>query len=60
MWNGHLDRITIAKHRIELLQWDPAPVHSAPHQASSKPPEFEKAGIDKMVAENIIEPAHTE
>lgn len=51
MWDGHLGRITTAKHRIELLEPTTRSVHSAPYRASSKTREFEKLEIEQKLAE---------
>lgn len=60
MCDGLLCRIDIAKHPTELFQPSTAPVHSAAYHAGPGTREFEKAKIDKMLAENLIEPAQTE
>lgn len=60
MLDGPFGRITMVKHRIELLLPDPSPVHSAPYQSGPETREFEKAEIDKVLAENVIDPAQTE
>lgn len=60
MWDGHLGRISTAKHRIELSDPNTAPVLSAPPHDGPKTREFERIEVDKMLAENVIEPAQTE
>lgn len=60
MGDGHFGHSTMARLQIELLQPDTAPVNLAPNQAGPKMCEFEKAGTDKMLAWNVIEPARTE
>lgn len=60
IWDGHLSRISIAKHRIELLQPDIAPHLSALCRTGPKPWEFEKAEINKLHLKNIIKPAKAE
>lgn len=60
MWDGHIGRINVAKQRIELLQPDTTPVHSAAHQDRSRTREFEKAKIYKTLAESIIKLVQTE
>lgn len=57
--NGHLGLVIIAKHSIALLEPDIALIHSAPYRAGSKTREFEKARIDMILAEFVIEPAQT-
>lgn len=57
LWYGHYGRITIAKNRIEFLKPDTGPVHSTPYPTGPKTREFDKAKIDKMLAENYLEDA---
>ena len=59
MWDGHLGRVSIAKHRIEL-QPGARPSYSAPYRAGPKARDFEKSEIDKMLKAGVIEPAKTE
>lgn len=58
--NGHLERINIAIHCVKLLSPDTAQVPSTPYNAGPYTREFTMAKIDKMLAENTIEPAQTE
>lgn len=51
--------ITLSKYRFELLQLYKAPIHSTHYEADPNTYELEKALIDKMLAENVIEPAQT-
>lgn len=60
MSDDHLGGINIAKHYIELPSPDTAPVHSAPYSARQKIRKFQKAKINKMIADKIIEPLQTE
>lgn len=60
MWNGNLGQINIAKHRMKLFQVDARPIHSALYRAGSKARESEKKELDKMLSDEIIEPAQTE
>lgn len=59
-WDGHLGRISTAKHRIEPNDPTIVLVHSDPYRAGPKKCEFERIKIDKMLAGKIIEPAQTE
>lgn len=59
-WNGHRGRISVAMHCIELLQPDIGPANSASYRAGSKAREIEKAKVDNIIAENIIEPVQME
>lgn len=60
MWDSFLGRINIADHRIVFLSSDTAPAHSGPYCAGPKTWKFEKTELEKMLAENIIEPAQNE
>lgn len=60
MWDGHLDLISVAKHRIKLLDERTQPVHLAPYYARPRTQEFEETGIEKMFKDSTIEPAQTE
>lgn len=42
MWDGHLGRINIAKHRLELSQGDSKRTHSASFRARLIAQKFEK------------------
>lgn len=59
-WDGHLARISLAKHCIELFGNRTQPVHSAPYRAKPKTQQFDKIYIEKMLEDNLIEPAQTE
>lgn len=60
MWVGHLGRINIAKHRIEILSPGTAPVHLAPYRAGPKTLEFKKVKTDKMLSDSVIDLSQTE
>lgn len=55
IWDEHLCRSNIPKQCIELLQPDTAAVHLEPYQIVPKTWEFEKAKINKVLAENIFD-----
>lgn len=59
MWDGHPNRISVAKHCIELLDDHNLAGHSATYPAESKTQEFEKSEIEKSLKDNIIEPVQT-
>lgn len=59
MWDGHLGRINIAKHRIEL-EPKSNPVHLAPYRAGPTVREFQVHEIEKMLSKKVNEPAQTE
>lgn len=50
----------MAKRRIEPLDDNTQPVHSATYRAEPKTLELGKIKIDKMLKDNITEPAETE
>lgn len=60
MWNGHPDHVNIAKHLIKLTGEKTQPIRSAPYRDGPKTREFEEAEIDKMLLQEVIEPAQTE
>lgn len=47
-------------HQIKLLELSTRLVHSKPYHAGPKARELEKAKIDKMLHESIVEPTQTE
>lgn len=57
--NGHPGRVTMAKYLL-VFQLDTAPVHSPPYRAASKMREFKQSESDVILANNIIDSAHTE
>ena len=60
MWDGHIGQITVAKHRIDLVDEGMRPIHAHPYRAGPKRRELEKAELDNMLKEGIAEPATTE
>lgn len=52
----HLGSNTTAKHSIKLPQTGRLSVQLAPYKTNSKTCNFEKAGIENMLAGSIIEP----
>lgn len=52
--------INLEKHLIVLLNIDTLPVHSATYCVGPKTKEFENSQIEKMLKQNIIEPALNE
>lgn len=59
MWNGHLSKISIAKHVIKLLP-NLSPVHSAPYQASCTVQKLLRLEIEKMLFQNVVKSEQTE
>lgn len=60
MWDRHLGRVTIAKHRIEMNNPDVRPIHSAPHLAGSAARAVEKEDTEMMSKMGFIDPTLTE
>lgn len=60
MWNRHLSRIDIAKHRFERTIADIFHNITAPYCAGREAGEYEKAKIGKMVRKKDREPARAE
>lgn len=58
MLDGHLCRITVSKHRIELTPENTQPIRSAPYRTSPKARELEPVEIEKMLSHQLIERAH--
>lgn len=59
MWDVYRGRIHVAKHRIDLLNDDVRPVHSASYRAGQTARKFSPAETDRMISEKLIEPANT-
>lgn len=59
MWDGHLGRISVAKHRIDLMSGS-TPVHSAPYRAGPKVREFQRTKINRMFEQEVLESVTTE
>lgn len=60
MWDGHLARIGIAKHRIKLLEESTQPAHSNPYRARPKTRDFENVEFEKMLSQKILKLTCTE
>ena len=59
MWDGHLGTVTATEHRIQLTP-GAHPVHAQPYRAGTRARAAEKEEIQKMLAQNVIEPATCE
>lgn len=59
MSDGPLGRISVAKHRIKLLDENTQTIHLALYWAGPKTREFEKVNIENMLRDNIIEHTQT-
>lgn len=55
--DGHLGRISTAKHRIELTAQYITPVHSALYRAGPKKQVFKKADTNEVLADDVIKTA---
>lgn len=60
MWDGHLDRINIAKHHIELTWKDAEPMHSASLHDGLKDKMLLKEEIDEVLSKHMMECAQKE
>lgn len=60
MTDGHLGRIKLGKHRVELSQPKTKLIHSAPYRTCAKAGKFEKNEIGIMLSEGAIEQGQTE
>lgn len=58
--NGRLSRISVANHRIELLDDNNQPVHSEPYCARPQTHKREKIKTEKVFKDSIIQPARIE
>jgi Reverse transcriptase (RNA-dependent DNA polymerase) len=59
MWDGRLGTVAATTHRIEVIPgWNP--VHAQPYRARSHARVAEKTEIDRMLAQQVIEPATCE
>jgi hypothetical protein len=59
MWDGRLGTVAATTHRIEVLPGS-KPVHAQPYSAGSNARVAEKTEIDRMLAQQVIEPATCE
>ena len=59
MWSGRLGTIASAKHRIDLAD-GARPVYQAPYWAGHRARAVEKAEIERMLKEEVIEPSSSE
>lgn len=55
MCNKIFGRISVARHRSELVDIKTQPVYSALHRSESKRREFEKIEIEKTSSQDIVE-----
>lgn len=60
MSDEHFGRISTTKHRIDITNPNTSPINSAPIWSGPDTRKLEKGEINKMLADNIIEPAQTE
>jgi hypothetical protein len=59
MWDGHLGTVTATQHRIQLTP-GAQPVHAQPYRAGARARAAEEEEIQKMLAQDVIEPATCE
>lgn len=55
----HLGRINVSKHRTYRIENEVRPVHSTTYRAAPTSKKFAVAKINRMLAENVMEPAAT-
>lgn len=60
MWDGHPGPTNAAKHRIELLNDNVKPIHSAKYYEGPKTVKFEKIEMDETLKQKVIESAQAE
>jgi Reverse transcriptase (RNA-dependent DNA polymerase) len=56
MWDGHLGTVTATQHRIQLTP-GAQPVQVQPYRAETRARAAEKEEIQKMLAQDVIDPA---
>lgn len=59
IWNEHLRLTSAAKHRIDLTEPRKL-INQNPYCAGPRHRELEKTKADKLLSEEVIEPANTE
>lgn len=59
MRDNHFDPINVVRYRIESLERNTQPVHSALYHAGVETREFQKAEMNIMLARQFIEPTQT-
>jgi hypothetical protein len=59
MWDGHLGTVMATQHRIQLTP-GAQPVHAQPYRAGTRARAAEQEEIQKMLAQDVIEPATCE
>lgn len=56
MWDGHLGTVAATSHRIDVIPGS-KPVHCQPYRAGPRARAAEKEEIDRMLEQQVIEPA---
>jgi hypothetical protein len=59
MWDGHLGTVTATQNRIQLTP-GAQPVHAQPYRAGARACGAEEEYIQKMLAQDVLEPATCE
>ena len=59
MWDGHIGRVNITKHRFELVE-GATPVHQPVRRAGPQQRELQWSEIKKQLADDVIEPSTAE
>lgn len=60
MWDGHRQRFSLAKHRINLNSSDATLIHAIQYGAGPRQRQLEKEKIVQMLRVGVAEPASTE
>lgn len=60
VWDGHLERITLPKHKIILNLPDSSPIHSAPNGAGPEQRQLEREEATQMMKARTFKPGVTE
>lgn len=59
MWDGHLERLTLSKNCISLINEEVIPVSSTLHHTEPTARQFAAAEVSGTLAERVIEPGPT-
>lgn len=60
VWEGHLARVSVSNHYIDISNYEVRPVHSAPNQSGLSARNFAEVELNRMMAAKVITPATTE
>lgn len=60
LWDDHLERFSVAKHRIHLNLPDAPPIHETPHRTGPQQQQLKKEETEQVLKFRVAEPATTE